>query len=303
MTFKSRSSKNTSPLPSRPADDSLLQSARAILTSPCNTFEVKPWRTIMKNGAAAQKSREVKAAAKKVAARAKPYKHEAEPAVGVDETPATVVESSSTISAMGGIANQLTKEPTVTKQEKDAAAAAAKIEAKAARLQHAEAKKAAAEAEKVKKAEARALLAAAKKAAAEQAKAERAQARAAAKAERAAAAGDTKLMGALRDRTASGHYVKGANGQLRTNDDIALAFEHVPAKFTVAALLAASGLTENPYTHLNYGQQSMNLRNRLRGQLRKGTVTLDQIKAAAGRFHNAVIAEPAAEPAGEPGPT
>jgi hypothetical protein len=97
---------------------------------------------------------------------------------------------------------------------------------------------------------------------------------------------------ALSERVKSGVYVKGVNGQLRSNDEVAIALESVPAKKMVPLLLAvltpALGLEGNPYGALNYGQQSMNLRNRLRGALKKGVefgpegskqkLTLDYLK-------------------------
>jgi hypothetical protein len=39
----------------------------------------------------------------------------------------------------------------------------------------------------------------------------------------------------------------------------------------VPLIMKVMGLTSNPYEHLNQGQQSMNLRNRLRGAIRKET--------------------------------
>lgn len=77
------------------------------------------------------------------------------------------------------------------------------------------------------------------------------------------------MSGALREKVALGLYVKGKNGQLRTSDPIALALETVQVKDMVPLLMETMGIGENPYPHLNQGQQSMNLRNRLRGAIRK----------------------------------
>lgn len=290
----------------------LLDSAVAILKSPSNSFEVKPWREIMatKNAAKAAQMKEVKDAAKAVTARGiKPYKHEsvrrrdiereeareaakqedADREEGVDTAIAAVVESRSG-SAMGGIVGQLIKEPTMTKQEQDAQAAKAKIAEKEQKAKAAAEAKAKKEAEKAEKAKAAAEAKAkrdaelkAKKEAAEAEKAKKKAEREAAKAARAAE-GDTSKMTALREKVAAGLYVKGKNGQMRSTDEVALAMESVPAKNTVAALLKTLGLSENPYAHLNYGQQSMNLRNRLRGAIRGGKLTIDAAKLTLGEF-------------------
>lgn len=233
-----------------------------------------------KNGAAQAKSKEVKEAAKKVAAKAPPYKHK--PALGTDEQGASdhaadasafgafaqsqlaggvdndsrgVVESNP-----GNVAGDL-KGTTMTQQEKDAAAAQAKIAEKEAKQKAAAEKKAAKEAEATEK-----------KAAKEAEKKKREEERAAAKAAREAAGvkESTESMKALSERVKSGTYVKGRNGQLRSSDPLALVLETVAVEKMVTFLLAVLGLAENPYASLNYGQQSMNLRNRLRGAIRKG---------------------------------
>lgn len=252
--------------------DILLASAIRVLTSEQTTFHVKPWREIMKNSAAEAKAKDVKAAAKKVSQRVKPYKHEPVPATfatfaesqltkGVDSPAPAVVESKF---------QQPTGVPEMTKptQEEREAAAKAKMEAKAKREAAKAEKAAAAQAEKQRKA----------------------AEKAAARAEKAAAEPAGVDMSALSEKVKAGIYVKGKNGQLRSNDEIALAMEVVPAKQTVSILLKALNLTENPYSALNYGQQSMNLRNRLRGAVRKGTVTIEALKAS-------IEAELAAAPA------
>lgn len=120
---------------------------------------------------------------------------------------------------------------------------------------------------------------------------------------------------ALSEKVKAGVYVKGVNGQLRTNDDVAIALEAIPAKKMVPFLLQvlqAAGVVEagkNPYEALNYGQQSMNLRNRLRGALKKGVefgepkvkLTLDFVKAIRdeGNFTTAEQ-EPAKQGASAP---
>lgn len=263
--------------------DILLASAIRVLTSEQTTFHVKPWREIMKNSAAEAKTKDVKAAAKKVSQRVKPYKHEPVPATfatfaesqltkGVDSPAPAVVESKF---------QQPTGVPEMTKptQEEREAAAKAKMEAKAAKIAAAAEAKAQREAAKAEKA-----------AAAQAEKERKAAEKAAARAEKAAAEPAGTDMSALSEKVKAGIYVKGKNGQLRSNDEIALAMEVVPAKQTVSILLKALGLPENPYSALNYGQQSMNLRNRLRGVVRKGTVTIEALKAS-------IEAELAAAPA------
>lgn len=133
--------------------------------------------------------------------------------------------------------------------------------------------------------DAKAKIAADKKAAAEAAKAEKAEAKAVAKAERdariaeLAASGKTYTgsMLSLADKVKQGVYVKGASGQLRSNDDLALALDGVAPTNVVRIGLDLLKLEENPYAKLNVGQQSMNLRNRLRGAIKKGTVALTDI--------------------------
>ena len=139
---------------------------------------------------------------------------------------------------------------------------------------------------------------AAKKAAADAAKAEKAKATDAAKAEKAKLAAERKAateariaelkaagknytgsMLALTDKVKSGLYVKSKTGQLRSTDDLAVALDGVEPTGVIALGLSVLALPENPYAKLNVGQQSMNLRNRMRGALKKGTLKLDAITA------------------------
>ena len=146
--------------------------------------------------------------------------------------------------------------------------------AKAAKLAEREAKKAEREAAKAAKAAEREAAKAARQAARE-------AAREAARAERAAKLaelGGSPKMVAL--RTAKERYVKDKNGSLRSNDDIAQAFDGLEPGRTIAACMNLLGLTANPYQHLNVGQQSMNLRNKLRTAVKRGIVTIDAIRAA-----------------------
>lgn len=83
---------------------------------------------------------------------------------------------------------------------------------------------------------------------------------------------------ALADRVKQGVYVKGVTGQLRSNDELAQILDGVTPNGVIQTAKAVLELDANPYSHLNVGQQSMNLRNKLRGALRKGTITLDTVR-------------------------
>ena len=155
----------------------------------------------------------------------------------------------------------------------DMAAQAKKEEAEAAQKAKAEAKAAA----KAVKDAANAEKAAARAAASEAKKAER-EARIA-----ALQADGKKYVGsmlALADRVKSGAYVKGTTGQLRSNDELAIALDGVGPNGVIQLAKFVLGMEENPYTKLNIGQQSMNFRNRMRGALKKGTLTMDSVKEA-----------------------
>lgn len=163
-----------------------------------------------------------------------------------------------------------------TPQEVKAAAVKAKIEAKAAKIAAAAAKKAETEA---------------KKAAREAEKANKvtatAEERAAKKAEREARIaalnpdGTRKYVGsmlALADRVKQGAYIKGATGQLRSTNELAEVLDAVPVDNVIQLAKIVLGLDDNPYINLNIGQQSMNLRNRMRGAIKKGTLTIQTIR-------------------------
>ena len=184
-----------------------------------------------------------------------------------------------------------TPEHEMTKQERDSAASIARGVAKAAKM-----------AAKEEAAQAKLNAKAAKAEAAELAKAEKAasrleavqakntstkEARDAAKAERAERIaaldpdGTRKYHGsmlALADRVKQGSYVKGATGQLRSTNELAEVLDAVPVDNVIRLAKIALELEANPYTHLNSGQQSMNLRNRMRGAIKKGTLTIDRVR-------------------------
>ena len=156
-----------------------------------------------------------------------------------------------------------------TKQEIAAEKAQAKIAAKAEKFAAREAAKAEKEAAKLAKVTAT-------KEEREAAKVER-QARLAA----LNPDGTRKYVGsmlALADRVKEGAYVKGVTGQLRSNDELAQILDGVTPNGVIQTAKAVLELDANPYSHLNVGQQSMNLRNKLRGALRNGLTTLDAVR-------------------------
>lgn len=106
---------------------------------------------------------------------------------------------------------------------------------------------------------------------------------AAAQARKAASASDGP-MATLRD--AKKRYVKSATGQYRTADELGEALDAVPADRIVQLVIEVLGLPGNPYLFLNRGQQSMNLRNKLRFAIKRGEVTIAQVVAArdAGQY-------------------
>jgi hypothetical protein len=191
------------------------------------------------------------------------------PQVGVDTVTKSVVQSG--LHQPNGehtVTDATTKTdadlPQATKDKQ--AATQAKMAEKAAKIEAAAKKKA--EAEAAKKAKA-----AEREAAAKLSKEQR-EAKAAERAEALKAAnpdGKRTYFGSmltLADKVKAGAYKKGLNGQLRSDDEVARILEVVKPE-TVGKLIMEVLLMEtNPYAHLNIGQQSMNLRNKLRGALR-----------------------------------
>lgn len=96
--------------------------------------------------------------------------------------------------------------------------------------------------------------------------------------ERESTAKYTGPMLALRD--AAKHYVTGKNGNPHNNDALAQALDGLSREEVVTTLIKAMKLESNPYLHLNPGQQSMNLRNKARGQIKNGFLTIEEIKTA-----------------------
>lgn len=82
--------------------------------------------------------------------------------------------------------------------------------------------------------------------------------------------GYTGPMLALRERLKAGAYKKAANGQPSCGDALAQALGVLKPVDVIRACIIALAFDANPYTHLNIGQQSMNLRNRVRNALTRG---------------------------------
>jgi hypothetical protein len=81
-------------------------------------------------------------------------------------------------------------------------------------------------------------------------------------------------------KTARLNYVAAANGILCNGDKLATLCGQHSREETVRALIQALKLPNNPYSALNPGQQSMNLRNKARHALKNGFLTMAEIEAA-----------------------
>ncbi len=75
---------------------------------------------------------------------------------------------------------------------------------------------------------------------------------------------------ALRERAKRGVYTRALNGQPSCGDEIAKILGALKPEQVIRVCLVALNYNVNPYAHLNNGQQSMNLRNKLRGAIKKG---------------------------------
>lgn len=92
--------------------------------------------------------------------------------------------------------------------------------------------------------------------------------------------GYTGPMRALRDRVKAGKYTKAANGQPSCGDETAQILGHLEPAEVIKACMIAMDLNTNPYAHLNIGQQSMNLRNKLRGMMKRGEFGMGVLREA-----------------------
>lgn len=93
--------------------------------------------------------------------------------------------------------------------------------------------------------------------------------------------GYTGPMLALRERAKRGVYQKAANGQPSCGDEVAQILGALVPIQVIRACIIALNLEGNPYLHLNIGQQSMNLRNKLRGALIRGEFGMGVVREAA----------------------
>lgn len=75
-------------------------------------------------------------------------------------------------------------------------------------------------------------------------------------------------------------YVKGENGNPHSNDNLARVLQSLSREQICTLLIRVMKLESNPYAHLNPGQQSMNLRNKARAQIKAGLITLADIETA-----------------------
>lgn len=91
----------------------------------------------------------------------------------------------------------------------------------------------------------------------------------------------TGPMLALRERAKRGVYKKAANGQPSCGDEVATILGGLKPEYVIRACIVALALPGNPYLHLNIGQQSMNLRNKLRGALIRGEFGMGVVREAA----------------------
>lgn len=237
----------------------------------------------------------------KHARHAKPQAEAAKSVTPVDSTPSTAVQSGFSVFNPTPVKETMMSTADAEKATSKALDAEAKAAAKAQREADKAAKVKAAEDAKAAKEAAKEAAKLEKAAAKEADKLAKAEARAAAKAEREARLaelGPQSKMSALRD--AKKNYVKSATGQLRATDDLATALDAVPPHKVVPLAIELLQLPENPYGRLNVGQQSMNLRNKLRGAIRRNVLTIDQIVAARDAGGYALTAEELAARAPKP---
>jgi hypothetical protein len=81
-------------------------------------------------------------------------------------------------------------------------------------------------------------------------------------------------------RAAAKSYVKGMNGNPHCGDVLASALSGLDREQVVEVLIYALRLEGNPYSHLNPGQQSMNLRNKARTAMKNGALKGADIELA-----------------------
>ena len=239
---------------------------------------------------AADKKSEQKTAEKAIRARGitKPKHMPADPGPGNEErdhgrgvdSPITgMVQSGYSVfntEVSSTIKDTIMEQATQTKAQQDSARVLANMAAKQLKLDAAAAKKAEREAKAAAKAVEVGQMAVERDAKREAAQIARAAKVAEVVGDKVLSAGTISMIG-LRD--AKNIYVKATNGQLRSTDPLAEALDAVQPADTVKLAMALLNEPVNKYAALNVGQQSMNYRNRLRGAVRAGTVTVAAIAA------------------------
>ena len=95
----------------------------------------------------------------------------------------------------------------------------------------------------------------------------------------------------LRERLAQGAYQKAPNGQPCCGDRVAALLGALAPAQVIRACIDAMALPSNPYSHLNVGQQSMNLRNKLRGCFKREEFGFGVLVEAVEQIQDAMTAE------------
>ena len=74
------------------------------------------------------------------------------------------------------------------------------------------------------------------------------------------------------------HYVRApGSGHLVNGDALAAVFAELTVEQIILVCMQILALERNPYEHLNRGQQSMNLRNIIRGAIRREDITVEEV--------------------------
>jgi len=255
----------------------LLASAKRILMSKPVTHSFTQWRESMTKVLAKAKAAERKQVEARIGKAPKHARHVKEEASIEDSSTEATPAVEAPFAGFSAFNQTPVKESfmstkdTTPKPDQAAIRAAAQEKREAKALAAAEKKAAVAAAKQAKADEA-----AAKKAAREEAKAKRAADKAAAE-EAIRAAGGTYAGSMLALRDAKTRYVRATNGRLRSTDPLAEALDAVEPGNVVKLAKIALELESNPYAQLNVGQQSMNLRNKIRFAIRKGTLSVEDV--------------------------
>jgi hypothetical protein len=93
-----------------------------------------------------------------------------------------------------------------------------------------------------------------------------------------------RMLALVRARKA---YVRGANGHQHSGDWLASQMESLPRERVVEACMRLLKLDANPYRHLNPGQQSMNLRNKVRGACGRGEISVSEVQTLVAAYVDA----------------